>query len=198
MEWSLHPLLFKELTTHFGIPSVDLFASRDNNQTPRFYSRFPTPGAETVDALRSPWPPSLLLYAFPPLPLISRVIRKLLEERVELIFLAPHWPPLEPLHEVNLRFLSFKVAFLVTITSARHISEMAALSIRHDLCIFHINRVVLLLDPTFVPKVSSMFHRSQELVLPNFCPSPPHRLERVWHTLDIRRALKIYISHMSS
>lgn len=63
---------------------------------------------------------------------------------------------------------------------------------------FHLDRVVLWLDPTFVPKVSSIFHRAQELVLPNFCPSPAHCLERVWHTLDIRRALKIYISSTSS
>lgn len=76
----------------FGTPSVDLFASGDNHQLPRFFIRFPTPGAEAVDALRSPWPPGLLLYAFPPLPLIPRVIRKLLEEQTELILLAPHWP----------------------------------------------------------------------------------------------------------
>lgn len=86
----------------------------------------------------------------------------------------------EPLHEVSLRHLSFKVLFLVAITSARCISELAALSIWGDLCVFLL-------------KVNSTFHHSQELVLPNFCPGASHPLERTWHTLDVRRALKVYI-----
>ncbi|XP_034271909.1 uncharacterized protein LOC117674907 [Pantherophis guttatus] len=106
--------------------------------------------------------------------------------------------PFEPLRDVSLRFLSFKVSFLVAITSARRISELAALSSRRDLCVFHQDRVVLRLDPSFIPKINSPFHRSQELVLPNFCPSPQHPLERSWHTLDVRRALKIYLRRTSS
>lgn len=106
-------------------------------------------------------------------------------------------PPFEPLRQVSLRFLSFKVSFLVAITSARRISELAALSSRKDLCIFHQDRVVLCLDPAFIPKINSPFHRSQELVLPNFCPSPVHRLERSWHTLDVRWAIKIYLARTS-
>ncbi|XP_034278399.1 uncharacterized protein LOC117668538 [Pantherophis guttatus] len=101
--------------------------------------------------------------------------------------------PYEPLRTTSLRLLTCKVAFLVAITSARRISELAALSIREDLCVFHADRVVLRLDPTFVPKVNTTFHRMQELILPNFCPHPTHRLERRWHSLDVRRALRIYI-----
>lgn len=86
--------------------------------------------------------------------------------------------PFEPLREVGLRFLSYKVAFLLAITSARRVSELAALSIRADLCVFHSDRVVLRLDPTFLPKLNSPYHQAQELVLPNFCPNPSHPLER--------------------
>lgn len=85
--------------------------------------------------------------------------------------------PFEPLHLASLHFLSFKVSFLVTIMSARRISDLSALSMHQDLCIFHSDRVVLRLDPTFILKVNSLFHRAQELVLPNFCPSPVHHLE---------------------
>ncbi|XP_058020623.1 uncharacterized protein LOC131188944 [Ahaetulla prasina] len=102
-------------------------------------------------------------------------------------------PPYEPLRSTSLRLLTCKVAFLVAITSARRISELAALSVRSDLCVFHPDRVVLRLDPSFIPKVNSVFHRMQELNLPNFCPRPVHGLERHWHTLDVRRALRIYI-----
>lgn len=44
-----------------------------------------------MDALRSPWPPGLL-YAFPPLAIISQVIRKMLDKEAELILVTPHWP----------------------------------------------------------------------------------------------------------
>lgn len=66
--------------------------------------------------------------------------------------------PFGPLRDMALRFLSFKVEFFVAITSARRISELAALSIRQDLCVFHLDRIVLRLDPIFVPKVNSVFH----------------------------------------
>lgn len=90
-EWNLYCLLFRDLTTRFVEPAVDLFTSGSNHQLPCLFSHFPTPGAEAVDALHSPWPLGLLLYAFPPLPLIGKVIRKLLEEKTELLLLAPHW-----------------------------------------------------------------------------------------------------------
>ncbi|XP_013927219.1 PREDICTED: uncharacterized protein LOC106553274 [Thamnophis sirtalis] len=92
--------------------------------------------------------------------------------------------PFEPLRKVSLRFLTLKVAFLVAITSARRVSELQALPTRDDLCIFHHDKVVLRLDPSFIPKVCSCFHRSEELILPNFCPDSSHPLEKKWHTLD--------------
>lgn len=91
-EWSLHTQIFTELYLRFRSPVVDLFASHINHQVPCFFSRFPSPGAEAVDALLVPWPQGLILYAFPPLPLIAKVLRKLLAEKGELILLAPHWP----------------------------------------------------------------------------------------------------------
>lgn len=102
-------------------------------------------------------------------------------------------PPFEPLGSISLQFLTLKVVFLVAITSARRVFEIAALSVRSDLCIFHSNRVVLRMDPSFLPKVNSLYHRSQELVLPDFCPDPRHRLEAQWHTLDVQQALCRYI-----
>ncbi|XP_060541740.1 histone acetyltransferase KAT2B isoform X2 [Pantherophis guttatus] len=100
-------------------------------------------------------------------------------------------PPYELLRTTSLRLLSCKVAFLVAITSARRISEIAALLTRSDLRVFHSDRVVLCLDPTFLP--NSVFHRSQELILPNFCPRPSYPRERRWHSLDVTRVLGIYL-----
>ncbi|XP_060545540.1 uncharacterized protein LOC132711180, partial [Pantherophis guttatus] len=114
-----------------------------------------------------------------------------------LVLQALTSPPFEPLGSASLKLLSFKVTFLLAITSARRVSELAALSIRQDLCIFKPNTVVLRLDPAFLPKINSSFHRSQEIILPDFCPSPRHRLEDQWHTLDVRRALRRYIARTS-
>lgn len=50
MEWHLHPSLFQDLTDHFGLPVVDLFATPDNAQLTRFvYARFPAPGGKGAD-----------------------------------------------------------------------------------------------------------------------------------------------------
>ncbi|ETE72999.1 hypothetical protein L345_01163, partial [Ophiophagus hannah] len=106
--------------------------------------------------------------------------------------------PFELLRPIGLRFLTIKVAFLIAIMSARRGLELAAHSVRADLCIFHHNRVVLRLDPTFVLKVNSLFHRAQELVLPDFCLNPSHMFEKKWHVLDVRRVLQINVKRTSS
>lgn len=90
-EWTLHPSQFQDLTRLFGVPKVDLFATRGNRQIHQFFARYATPEVEGVDTLCCPWPAGLL-YAFPPFPHIQRVIWRLLEERAELLLLAPYWP----------------------------------------------------------------------------------------------------------
>lgn len=42
--------------------------------------------------------------------------------------------------------------------------------------------------------MASKFHTDLELVLSSFCPRPTHPKERKWHTLDVRRALKLYLA----
>lgn len=78
--------------------------------------------------------------------------------------------PFEPLRSTSLHHLILKVNFLLATTSVRRILELAAFSVRYNLCVFHLDRVILRLNLTFVPKVNLVFHRTQELILPNFCP----------------------------
>lgn len=47
-------------------------------------------------------------------------------------------------------------------------------------------------DPSFLPKINSAFHRSQEVILPSFCTEPVHAKERSRYTLDVCRALRFY------
>ncbi|XP_013930876.1 PREDICTED: uncharacterized protein LOC106556402 [Thamnophis sirtalis] len=107
-------------------------------------------------------------------------------------------PPFEPLLSASFKQLTFKTVFLIAITSARCISELAALSVRADLCLFHQDRVVLRLDPSFVPKINSWFHRAQEVILPDFGPHLRHPREERWHKLDVRRVLRSYIKRTAS
>lgn len=106
--------------------------------------------------------------------------------------------PYEPLWSASLCILSCKVTFLVLITCARRISEIATLAVRSDLCMFHVDRVVLPLYPSFIPKVNMSFHRLQEIVLHNFCPNPTHPLQKYWHTLDVWRALHVFLKRTAA
>ena len=100
--------------------------------------------------------------------------------------------PFEPMATTDLRLLTWKVAFLVAITSARRASELAALRVDEPYLTFHKDKVVLRPDMRFLPKVVSNFHVNQDIVLPTFFPTPSSPLESTLHTLDVRRALAFY------
>ncbi|XP_053153503.1 uncharacterized protein LOC128345502 [Hemicordylus capensis] len=117
---------------------------------------------------------------------------------LHVVLKALQKPPFEPVASIPLRILSFKLAFLVAVTSARHISELRALSIHKSFCIFSKEAVRLIPDPFVRPKVASVFHQSQDVFLPSFCPHPKHERERLWHNLDVCRCLKKYITHTST
>lgn len=68
-------------------------------------------------------------------------------------------PPFEPLAVVPLRELIYKVLCLVAVTTAQRLSELRVLLINPELCIFHRDRVVLRVDPTFLNKAFFTRHR---------------------------------------
>ncbi|CAJ0914774.1 unnamed protein product [Ranitomeya imitator] len=102
-------------------------------------------------------------------------------------------PPFEPLSSCSLQNLAYKTVFLVAITSARRVGELQALSIREPYLLVRDDSIVLRLDPSFLPKVVSDFHRSQEIVLPTFCHNPANSEERRFNTLDVRRIVLQYL-----
>ncbi|XP_078518308.1 uncharacterized protein LOC144782952 [Lissotriton helveticus] len=102
-------------------------------------------------------------------------------------------PPFEPLHSCEIQYLTWKVAFLVAITSLRRVSELQALTIHEPFIQIHANRVVLRTNPKFMPKVVSQFHINQTIELPVFFPNPDSVADRALHTLDVKRALLYYI-----
>lgn len=96
--------------------------------------------------------------------------------------------PFEPMSIVDLQLLSWKIAFLVAITSAKRASELCAFRADPPYTLFHADKVVLRPD-----KVVTPFHLRQSSVLPVFFPFPEDEGQRALHTLDVRRALTFYI-----
>lgn len=105
----------------------------------------------------------------------------------------PYQTPFKPAATCDLHLLSWKTLFLVAITSAWRVSELAALDSRREFLSFLPHAVRLSTHCTFLPKVVSAFHLQADLMLPDFYPNPTNDLECLWHTLDVTRALKFYL-----
>ena len=90
-EWTLHPQVVGQIWRRYGLAAVDLFASLENTQCPLFFSLSDVRAPLGVDALAHPWP-NVLLYAFPPLSLISPTLARVREQSLSLILIAPRWP----------------------------------------------------------------------------------------------------------
>ena len=75
----------------FGPHTVDLFASFQDRQMPRFCSREPQPEALCIDAFRISWARENA-WANPPFSLIFRVLHKTRIEKTTLTVMVPLWP----------------------------------------------------------------------------------------------------------
>lgn len=79
------------ISSMWGQPEVDLFASKENAQVPRFFSLNNLDGSLGTDALARPWR-FHLCYAFLPFQLIPLVLKKIQQEGVPVILITPFWP----------------------------------------------------------------------------------------------------------
>ncbi|CAJ0923236.1 unnamed protein product [Ranitomeya imitator] len=113
---------------------------------------------------------------------------------LNLVLGALQAAPFEPLQDVPFSLLSWKVAFLIAITSIRRVSELASFSCHSSFLILHQHKVVLRPVPEFLPKVVSGFHINEDIILPSFCPSPAHPLEKSLHKLDVNYT--VFIRHV--
>jgi hypothetical protein len=82
--------VFNDITTLFGVPNIDLFASRLNAQVNTYCSWKPDPNASFVDAFTVDWS-KYLSFIFPPFSLIGRCLQKVMEDRAECIMVVPVW-----------------------------------------------------------------------------------------------------------
>jgi hypothetical protein len=89
-DWQLHPLVFRVISARWGLPIINLFASNASKQTQRFFSWDASDNLEVIDALSQRWDFSLM-YAFPPIALLKRVVKKLETSKDIFILVSPLW-----------------------------------------------------------------------------------------------------------
>lgn len=94
LDWALLAQTFRRITAKWGTPEVDLFATRETAQVPKFVSWQPDPLAVGTDAFSLKWAElGMLLYLNPPFSLIARAVAKIAGEQSETVFLlvTPEW-----------------------------------------------------------------------------------------------------------
>ena len=124
-EFSLNNDAFRQIETSFGIPEVDLFASRTNTKCKNYVSWYKDPNSIAVDAFTVSWT-DYFFYAFPPFSIILRVLQKIRSDRATGIVVIPDWPsqPWYPLYHSMLSKgpIKFKpnVNLLTSLNRASH------------------------------------------------------------------------------
>ncbi|KAA6365984.1 MAG: putative Transposon Tf2-6 polyprotein [Streblomastix strix] len=84
--------IFKQTCLQMNLnPTIDLFSQHFNNLLPRFMSTIRGQGEIAIDALNQTWKMELP-WIHPPIPLLPAVLKKIREEQIEAIIIAPLWP----------------------------------------------------------------------------------------------------------
>ena len=94
-EWSLHPQVARALLRAWSSQSLDLFMSSLSAKPPLYCSLVPDPQAVFEDAFCHPWD-SLDVSAFPPFPLVGRVVARVRETpNLSMTLVTTLWPEKE-------------------------------------------------------------------------------------------------------
>ena len=89
-EWKLNPILFQRIVAVYGMPQIDLFATRANAQLRKFVSWIPDPQSAGIDAFSVQWSDPLS-YAFPPFSLIMRCVQRIKNQKGKILLVTPAW-----------------------------------------------------------------------------------------------------------
>ena len=90
-EWSLHPLVFRQICQVWHKPMVGLFATSLNAKLPTYVSPVPDDKAWQIDKLNISWE-NLDAYAFCPVAILPQLVQKMVTYRCRVIVIAPGWP----------------------------------------------------------------------------------------------------------
>ena len=87
LDWALHQWVFDKIVQQFGLPDVDLFASRANFKLKPYISYYSDPEESSVNAFAFKWS-GRKFYAFPLFSIIARVITKVEREQANGILIV--------------------------------------------------------------------------------------------------------------
>ena len=90
-EWKLSTHLFQKISSIFGNPTLDLFASRMSYQTDRYISWKPVPKALAIDSFSLKCNAEFY-HVFPTFSLLGKVTGKIYRDKTKAIVVAPKWP----------------------------------------------------------------------------------------------------------
>lgn len=107
VEWELNNYAFSQIVSKFGLPNIDLFASRVNKKCERYVSWSRDPDAYANNAFTLNWK-NMYFYAFPPFGIILKVMRKIISDEAEGIVVVPLWPT-QPWYPIFQRLLCSEV-----------------------------------------------------------------------------------------
>lgn len=108
-EWELAHYAFSQIVTSFGMPEIDLFASRSNTKIDKYISWKPDPYAYCIDAFTVNWS-NFFFYAFPPFAVILKTLNKIIVEKATGILVIPFWPT-QPWFPIFKRLVSSNVIY---------------------------------------------------------------------------------------
>lgn len=90
-KWEIDTMILHSIFTRLETPKIDLFTTVKKKKCPQFCSRAGWGHRSLEDAFLLKWNRPLL-YAYPPVLLISKAIYKIKKEKVRVILIAPTWP----------------------------------------------------------------------------------------------------------
>ena len=92
-DWALRQDVADTVFQNFGQPDIDMMATRESSKTKRFWGWRKDPCAEGIDSI-SPivsWKQIGFPYIFPPHPLISKVLDKIVQAKLKEAFIIAPW-----------------------------------------------------------------------------------------------------------
>jgi hypothetical protein len=90
IEWELSGHCFLQLVKTFGQPEIDLFASRINHKCQKYISWHRDPDAFAINSFTVTWA-GQYFYAFPPVSMILKTLRKIISDEARGILIVPKW-----------------------------------------------------------------------------------------------------------
>ena len=110
-----------------------------------------------------------------------------------IVLAALREPPFEPLREVDEKYLAYKVAFLLAVTSARRVSEIQALCSEPPYVTLNPWSAILRINPAFLPKTISDSALRGKLQFQQFPLKVKTAEDHELRKLCPVRAIKVYL-----